>query len=101
MGVRSSFFFVSCSLSTWKPRNVCTGGLYFETTDETLNTGDTLSFKLSIPEGDNRFPKNGTISTTGKIIRRSDAGDDPEINLEQQKKIGIAASFHKGFKLEF
>jgi len=81
--------------------NVSTGGVYFETTDESLATGDTLAFKLSIPAGDNRFPKNGTISTTGKIIRRVEIEGDLDEISESHKKIGIAASFHKGFKLEF
>lgn len=81
--------------------NVSTGGLYFETTDESLKAGDTLTFELGIPEGDNRFPKNGTISTTGKIVRLTNIGDISDESSAPLKKVGIAACFQEGFKLAF
>lgn len=82
-------------------KNVSTGGVYFETTDDSLKAGDVLTFELGIPEGDNRFPKNGTISTTGKIIRLTSIAINGDQSSTPPARFGVAASFQKGFKLEF
>ena len=82
-------------------KNVSTGGLFFVTTDESLKTGDTLAFELGIPEGDNRFPKNGTISTTGKVIRLTTVTEKSDNGSAPLKRFGVAACFQEGFKLEF
>ena len=82
-------------------KNVSTGGVYFETTDESLEMGETLAFELGIPEGDNRFPKNGTISTMGEIIRLTPITEKSEEHSHTLTKYGVAAQFQHGFKLEF
>ena len=82
-------------------KNVSTGGVYFETTDESLEMGDNLAFELGIPEGDNRFPKNGTISTIGEIVRLAPISNESENQSPTITRYGVAAQFQRGFKLEF
>ncbi len=81
--------------------NISTGGLYFETTNETLQPGDVLTFKVGIPADDTRFPKHGTISTEGKVVRSRPVDDNGNGEDEVITRFGVAAEFQKGFKLRF
>ena len=80
-------------------RNVSTGGVYFETTDEDLCPGDMLEFELGVPPVDNRFPKNATIATTGEITRRTLLEGQIEDNGKSYSRYGVAAQFQQGFNL--
>lgn len=91
----------NCNFLRSITKNVSTGGVYFETTDDSLKAGDILTFELGIPEGDNRFPKHGTISTTGKITRLTSIAINGDQSPSRLSRFGVAASFQKGFKLEF
>ncbi len=88
--------------ATSTTKNVSTGGLYFETTDDNINQGDVLTFELGIPQKDNRFPQNGTMSTTGEIVRKIEIqASEPNDEGVKFTRFGIAAQFQKNFKLEF
>lgn len=80
-------------------KNVSTGGVYFETTDEDLNPGDMLEFELGVPPSDNRFPKNMTITTTGEIRRRILLEGKIRDNGNSYSRYGVAAQFQQGFDL--
>ena len=81
--------------------NISTGGLYFETTDEGLQPGDVLAFKLGIPADDARFPQHTTISTEGTVVRSARVEAHGYDKQEAVTRFGIAAEFQKGFKLVF
>lgn len=81
--------------------NISTGGIYFETTDEALQPGDVLAFKVGIPTDDTRFPKHGTISTEGRVVRSRPVDENGNGQNEDITRFGIAAEFQKGFKLLF
>ena len=81
--------------------NVSTGGLYFETTNEALQPGDVLAFKLGIPPDEARFPKHTTISTVGKVVRSGAVVETDNSKEETVIRFGVAAEFQKGFKLVF
>ena len=80
-------------------KNVSTGGVYFETTDENLNPGDMLKFELGVPPGDDRFPKNMKITTTGEIRRRVVLDGSINDNGITYSRFGVAAKFQQGFEL--
>ncbi|MCH9021594.1 MAG: PilZ domain-containing protein [Planctomycetes bacterium] len=80
-------------------KNVSTGGVYFETTDEGLNPGDILEFEMGVPPGDDRFPRNMTISTTGEIMRRVLLEGEISDNGKSYSRFGVAAQFQQGFDL--
>lgn len=80
--------------------NVSTGGVYFETTNETIRVGDILEFALGIPPGDARFPLPGKIANKGKVVRTALIQDhDPQAGSNSYSSLGVAAQFQEEFKI--
>ena len=82
--------------------NVSTGGVYFETTDEDLRTGDELVLELNVPEGDERFPPHSKVKTVGRVVRTEVIdGDDEGDGAVRFRRLGVGALVEQGLKLVF
>lgn len=79
--------------------NVSTGGIYFETTDDTIAEGDLLELELGIPPGDSRFPIQGKIANLGKVVRKRLIETDPDQPAAAYTRYGLAAQFQEEFKI--
>ena len=80
--------------------NVSTGGAYFETTAEDIETGDNLGLELEIPAGDGRFPLQGKIVTVGRVVRRTLIEDKPNQDGLTFPRYGVATEFQQGLNLK-
>jgi len=74
--------------------NVSPGGLYFQTTAETLKPGNLLRVELSIPPTSGLLEFGGRIAGFAKVLRTSDVGD-PTVS----SSYGIAVEFCQPLKL--
>ena len=80
--------------------NVSTGGVYFETSDEQMQAGESLALEFTVPAADERFPLESRIKTVGRVVRTevldADANGD---EVPTFTRVGIAVQFEEGLKL--
>ena len=81
-----------------KTTNISTSGLYFTTSNESLHQGDTIKINLIIPIEDKRFPENGRISSSGKIVRTEKL---PTIDVTTPHRYGVAVTFNSDLILTY
>ena len=74
-----------------KTTNISTSGLYFTTSNDSLHQGDTIKINLAIPVEDKRFPDNGTISTSGIVVRSDKL---PTLDVSKANRYGVAVTFN-------
>ena len=79
--------------------NVSTGGLYFETAAQNIRVGETYAFELGIPATDERFPIQGKIVASARIVRTTPLDDEPNHDGLVLARFGVAAQFDSGFRL--
>ncbi len=79
--------------------DVCTGGVFFETTDDAISTGDLLSIEISMATENKRFPQNSKILTNAKIVRSTQIAPTKKTDNPTLERYGIAAQFTSDFKL--
>ena len=78
-------------------RDVSTGGIYFETGIDDLQTGELLDIEMTIPPGEGHFPYQGRVSSVAKVVRTK----MPATGEAPKARIGIGAAFRESFNLSF
>lgn len=74
--------------------NISTGGLYFETVDDTFMQGNLLKIELSIPPTAGLLEFGGKIAAFAKVLRTSNMSD-----TLSSVKYGVAIQFCQSPKL--
>ncbi|MCK5269493.1 MAG: PilZ domain-containing protein [Sedimentisphaerales bacterium] len=80
-------------------QNVSTGGTYFETTLDNINTGDRLSLALGVDPQDQRFPPEGKITSVGEVVRVKTLDGQPSGEEPAVTRYGIGLKFVQPLKM--
>jgi len=73
--------------------NVGPGGLYVETTAQTIEPGDVLRVELSIPPTPGLLEFGGKIAAFAKVLRAHNIGGDSTGGNSTCNKYGVALQF--------
>lgn len=76
--------------------NVSSGGLYFQTADDTFRQGNMLKVELSIPPTAGLLEFGGRISGLAKVLRTYDNFTDANLS---PGSYGVALQFYRSPKL--
>jgi hypothetical protein len=78
-------------------RNLASGGLYFETDAEDMQSGSVWTLALTVPPGEGHFPYAGQVYAVGEVVRVDKAAGSPT----EPRRRGVAVCYREPLQLRF